>query len=210
VVNNTIGEIADYLHEDTLAFYLKLLGDQKDIKIKLPLNGSRGEVICDTQRLKNVLLKTAEIANWDNQKNKNSVLGIACAYYKTSYAAHIVEVENNNNKIRLKKIVAVLDCGKVINPLGVRAQMEGAISDAITVTLKSNITIEQGQPQEINFDTHPVIRISDMPELHLHIMDSDEPPSGAGEPPFPSVAPAIANAIFKLTGEKIRKLPISI
>lgn len=88
--------------------------------------------------------------------------------------------------------------------------MEGSISDAITVSLKSNITIEHCQPREVNFDNHQVTRINDMPELQLHIMASDQPPSGAGEPPFPSVAPAISNAIYRLTGEKIRTLPISI
>jgi len=211
VVNNTITEVAAFLNEDPLEFYLKLMDTKDIVTIKLPLRGDRGEVVCDMRRLRAVLVKAAELANW-NQYNKtsNSAMGLACAFYKTSYAAHVVEVEKNNGRIKLKRITAVLDCGRVINPLGVKAQMEGSISDAITVSLKSNITIENGQPQEINFDTHPVTRLQDMPELQLNIMDSNEEPSGAGEPPFPSVAPAIANAIFRLNGNKTRKLPISI
>lgn len=211
VVNNTITEVASHLNQDPLDFYLKLMDTEDRVTVNLPLRGSRGTVVCDMKRLHSVLLKATELSGWKKSgKSPNSAMGLACAFYKTSYAAHVVEVEKIDGDIRLKKITAVLDCGKVINPLGVKAQMEGSISDAITVTLKSNITIENGQPQEVNFDTHPITRLKDMPDLQLHIVDSNEEPSGSGEPPFPSVAPAIANAIFRLTGNKIRTLPISI
>tara|TARA_R110002096_G_scaffold146369_2_gene304758 strand:+ start:246 stop:2411 length:2166 start_codon:yes stop_codon:yes gene_type:complete len=211
VVNNTITEVAAHLGEDPLKFYISLMQTEDTVTVTLPLRGSRGSVVCDMKRLRAVLMKAAELSTWNkSNRTSNSAMGLACAFYKTSYTAHVVEVENKDGKIKLKKITAVLDCGKIINPLGVRAQIEGSISDAITVALKSNITIENGQPQEINFDMHPVTRLQDMPELQLHVMDSNEDPSGAGEPPFPSVAPAIANAIFRLTGNKIRKLPISI
>lgn len=210
VVNNTITEIAEELDRDPFEFYLDLMGNTDEITVNLPLEGSRGEVYCDLNRLRGVLKKAAELAQWNNKSEENRALGIACAFYKTSYAAHVVEVIKDENKIKIKKITAVLDCGKVINPLGVKAQMEGSIADAIMVALKSNITIENGRPQEINYDKHPVTRIQDMPELNLFIIESEEPPSGAGEPPFPSVIPAISNAVFRLTRKKIRKLPITI
>ncbi|TXN38302.1 xanthine dehydrogenase family protein molybdopterin-binding subunit [Flagellimonas hymeniacidonis] len=210
VVNNVITEVALGLGLDPFRYYLELLGNENSKTIKLPLRGSRGTVECNLDRLRNVLVKAAELSGWNDQNGKNSALGIACTYFKKSYAAHVAEVIMKNNKVRLTKITSVLDCGKVVNPLGVRAQMEGSISDAIAVTLKSNITIQDGQPQELNFDAHDITRIQDMPELQLHIIDSNENPSGAGEPPFPSVPPAIANAVFTLTNKKIRTLPIQI
>ena len=211
VVNNTITEIAEYLNKDALEFYLELMGDQAEVDIQLPLEGSRGRVHCDVGRLRNVLIKAGELSGWPGRKNDpQRAQGIACTFFKTSYAAHVVEVSKVNNRIRIDKITAVLDCGRVLNPSGVKAQMEGAISDAITVTLKSNITIEHGRANELNFDSYKVTRIMDMPELHLHIMESQEESGGAGEPPFPSVPPAIAHAVHQLTGIKVRKLPIDI
>jgi CO/xanthine dehydrogenase Mo-binding subunit len=157
--------------------------------------------LSDEKRLNAVLLKAAELNDWRN-KSSIGTKGIACAFYKTSYAAHVAEVIKKDGKIKLSKITAVLDCGQVINSIGVKAQMEGAMSDAISVSLKSNINIEYGIPQEINYDLHPVTRYSDMPDLVLHIIDSNEAQSGAGEPPFPSVPPAIAKAVFRLTGKE--------
>lgn len=148
------------------------------------------------------------MTDWKNQYQQGKGLGIACAFYKTSYAAHVAEVEIEDKKIRVKKVTAVLDCGKVINPSGAQAQIEGSISDAITVTLKTGVSIKEGKPTDTNFHTYQVTRIQDMPTLNIHLMDSDEAPSGAGEPPFPSTIPAITNAIYNLTGQKIRTLPV--
>lgn len=210
VVNNTITEVGEHLKKDPLEFYLELMSTNSETIVKLPFPGYRGEVRCDLDRLRSVIKKAADLAGWEKPRRENTALGIACAFYKTSYAAHVVEVIKIEDKIKINKITAVLDCGKVINPLGIKAQMEGSISDAITVCLKSMITIKNGMPQEINFDRYPVTRIQDMPEMELHVMDSEEDPSGAGEPPFPSAVPAIANAFYRLTGKKIRTLPISI
>jgi CO/xanthine dehydrogenase Mo-binding subunit len=158
-----------------------------------------------------VLLKAAELSNWKSQDSlgDNRALGIACAIYKSSYAAHVAEVERlHSGNIRLLRITAVLDCGMAVNPIGIRAQMEGAVCDGITVATKGRITIVHGQPRELNFDSHPVARFADMPEIRMHIMDSTEPPASVGEPPFPSVIPAITSAVYRLTGESIRSLPI--
>ncbi len=209
VVNNTITETAVTSGKDPLETYLELIGGRKNTTISLPLSGSRGEVYCDLQRLKKVLLKAAKLSNWAKE-TPGIAKGIACTFYKTSYAAHVAEMSEKDGKIRLEKITAVLDCGRVINPDDVKAQMEGSISDAISVTLKSGISIQDGKPLETNFDTHQVTRITDMPDLELYVMESDDMPGGAGEPPFPSVAPAIANAYFRLTGNSVRKLPITI
>ena len=208
VVNNTIAEIAESLNSVLLQFYLELLGGTRTTAVKMLFSGYRGEVVSDLYRLKAVLQKAAELAQWEKVRDENTKLGIACAFYKTSYAAHVVEAKKEGSDIKIFKVTSVLDCGKVVHPMGVKAQMEGAISDAITISLKSSISIKDGIPQELNFDSHPVTRIKDMPELNLFIMASNHPPSGACEPPFPSVATAIANALHSLTKKQISKLPI--
>ena len=104
--------------------------------------------------------------------------------------------------------MASVDCGTVINPDGVKAQMEGSIVYGLTSTLKGEITIEQGAVAQSNFHEFELLQMHEMPRVEIHIVPSSEPPGGAGEPGLPPVAPAVANAIFNATGKRIRKLPI--
>jgi len=109
---------------------------------------------------------------------------------------------------RVHRVVCAVDCGPVVNPDGVRAQMEGGVVFGLTAALFGEITFEKGRVRERNFHDYPMLRMNDMPEVEVHIVSSREKMGGVGEPGVPPVAPAVANALFALTGKRIRRLPI--
>ena len=104
-------------------------------------------------------------------------------------------------------MVVAIDCGQVINPDMVAAQMEGGVVFGLTSALYDEITIENGAVRQTNFDNYPMMRITDMPRVEVHIVPSHETPGGIGEPGVPCAAPAVANAIFAATGKRLRRLP---
>lgn len=106
------------------------------------------------------------------------------------------------------RVVCAVDCGTVINPKLVKAQIAGGIVFGLTATLKSAVTIEGGQIQQTNFDGFPLLRMDEMPQVEVYIADSQQPPTGIGEVGVPAIAPAVANAIFAATGKRIRSLPV--
>ena len=140
---------------------------------------------------------------------KRRGMGIALHESFGSWAAHVAEVSvTKTGELSIDKIVAAVDCGLVVNPDGVKAQMESAIVYGLTSTLKGLITIEKGAVAQSNFHEFELLRIDEMPEVEVYIVKSAEPPGGAGEPGLPPVAPAVTNAIFAATGKRIRSLPI--
>ncbi len=159
-------------------------------------------------KLKTVLNKAAELAEWTKPLPKGWGRGIACS---GSYSpiAHVVEVSVSNSGIlKVERIVAVVDCGIAINPMGVEAQIQGAAVDALSTALKAEITIENGGVKQSSFRDYEWLRMNEMPKIEVHIMPSTSSPSGMGEAGFPSVSPALCNAIFNATGKRIRTLPI--
>ena len=138
-------------------------------------------------------------------------MGIALHESFGSWAAHVAEVSvTKTGELSIDKIVAAVDCGLVVNPDGVKAQMESAIVYGLTSTLKGLITIEKGAVAQSNFHEFELLRIDEMPEVEVYIVKSAEPPGGAGEPGLPPVAPAVTNAIFAAIGKRIRSLPIKL
>jgi CO/xanthine dehydrogenase Mo-binding subunit len=105
-------------------------------------------------------------------------------------------------------VVAAVDCGRVMHPDNLAAQVEGAIVYGLTATLKSAITLDRGQVRQSNFDDFEMLRIQEMPAVEVHAVASEATPTGIGEPGLPPIAPAVANALFALTGKRVRKLPI--
>ncbi|MBI3259937.1 MAG: molybdopterin-dependent oxidoreductase [Ignavibacteriae bacterium] len=159
-------------------------------------------------KLKTVLEKVAELAEWTKPLPKGWGRGIACtdAY---SAIAHVVEVSVSNAGIlKVERIVAVVDCGIAINPMGVEAQIQGASVDALSTALKSEITIENGGVKQSTFRDFEWLRMNEMPKVEVHIIPSTASPNGMGEAGFPSVSPALCNAIFNATGIRVRTLPI--
>jgi isoquinoline 1-oxidoreductase beta subunit len=156
-----------------------------------------------------VLRLAAEKADWGKKMAKRQGMGIALHESFGSWAAHVAEVTvTKTGELSIDKIVAAVDCGLVVNPDGVKAQMESAIVYGLTSTLKGLITIEKGAVAQSNFHEFELLRIDEMPEVEVYIVKSAEPPGGAGEPGLPPVAPAVTNAIFAATGKRIRSLPI--
>jgi len=110
--------------------------------------------------------------------------------------------------VRVHRVVCAVDCGRAINPDIVKAQMEGGIIFGLTAALKTEITLENGRVQQKNFHDYQMLRMFEAPEIEVHIVPSEENPTGVGEPGVPPVAPALTNAIFAATGKRIRRLPI--
>ena len=113
-----------------------------------------------------------------------------------------------DGKIRVHRVVCAVDCGTVVNPDIVRAQMEGGIVFGLSAALKSGISIESGRVVQSNFHDYPILRFEEMPTVDVHIVPSSEPPSGIGEMGVPPIAPALANAVYAATGKRVRHLPI--
>jgi isoquinoline 1-oxidoreductase beta subunit len=155
-----------------------------------------------------VLELAAEKAGWGKPLPKGRGRGIAVHFAFDSYNAQVAEVSVTEGKVRVHKIVSVLDCGRYVNPGILSAQLEGGAIFAASAALFQELTFENGRLQQTNFHTFPCMRMNECPEIETHVVDSQEKSTGAGEPGVPCTAPAIANAVFAATGKRIRKLPI--
>ncbi len=159
-------------------------------------------------RYRGVLQLAAQEAGWGKKKlPAKHAYGAAVHKSFDSYVAEIAEVSLENGKIRVHRVVAAVDCGMVINPDGVRQQLESAVAYGLSAALHGAITLENGQVVQSNFHDYAPLRFSEMPRIEVHIVASSEPPSGIGEPGTPPIAPAVANAVFTLTGKRLRRLP---
>jgi isoquinoline 1-oxidoreductase beta subunit len=160
--------------------------------------------------LKAVLELAATKANWGDPLPEGWGRGIA--FYSTWGALHCAEVVevsvDEKERVRVQRVVCAIDCGMVINPDMVKAQVEGGIVFALSAALKSKITLDKGRVQQSNFHNYPVLRFDEMPIIEVYIMPSNQPPRGVGEISSPPLTPALANAIFAATGKRIRHIPI--
>lgn len=157
-----------------------------------------------------VIRAVAEMANWKRKRNGRG-LGIAFAEYHDTFTAGVAEVSLNRKTgmIKVHNYWVAVDPGLVIQPVNVHAQLESAVVYGLSAALTEELTIRDGAVVQTNFHDYPVLRMSDMPEIHTRIVASDAPPTGVGEVGLPVVAPAIANAVFQLTGKRLRHLPMS-
>jgi isoquinoline 1-oxidoreductase beta subunit len=157
-----------------------------------------------------VLKLAAEKAGYGQPLPAGHAHGMAVAESFGSFVAQVAEVSIERGRVRVHRITCAVDCGMVVNPDSIRAQMEGAIAFGLTAALKSEITIQDGHPVQRNFDDFALLRIDEMPEVDVHIRPSREHPGGIGEPGVPPAAPAVANAVFALTGKPVRSIPIRL
>ena len=127
-----------------------------------------------------------------------------------SYVAHAVEISLEKDRIRVHRVVCAVDCGPVVNPDGVEAQMQGGIVFGLSAALYGQITFKDGRVEQSNFHDYPLVRLLEMPKVEVHIVESREKMGGVGEPGVPPVAPAVANAVFALTGKRLRRLPLRL
>ncbi|MEM1434174.1 MAG: molybdopterin cofactor-binding domain-containing protein [Pseudomonadota bacterium] len=137
-------------------------------------------------------------------------LGFAAHGSFSSYVAEVAEVSIENGSIRVHHVTCVVDCGVVVNPDIVRAQMEGAVAFGLTAALHGKVELENGEVVASNFHNYPILRMNEAPAIDVVLIDSDEAPTGVGEPGLPPVAPAVANAVAALTGQRLRSLPLEL
>jgi isoquinoline 1-oxidoreductase beta subunit len=204
VVQSFLDEIAHATGQDPLALRLKLLGEARE----LPYSNHGGPVF-DTGRLANVLRLAAERIGWGRDLPAGRGLGLACHFTFGGYAAHALEVEvSATGELKIHRCVCAVDVGRPINPLGIEAQMMGGTIDGLSTALNLEISIAGGRVVEGNFDTYPLLRSAQAPDVEVIIVPSDRNPCGAGEMGIPTLAPALANAVFAACGVRLRKLPV--
>jgi isoquinoline 1-oxidoreductase beta subunit len=169
----------------------------------------RRSLLAKQPRMLATLDLAAQKAGWGSPLPKGVGRGIATHFSFESYVAQVVEASvSKTGGVRVHRVVCAVDCGTVVNPNIVRQQMEGGIIFGLSAALKSEITLQNGRVQQSNFHDYQVLRMNEAPPIEVHIVPSDERPTGVGEPGVPPVAPALANAIFAVTGKRIRRLPI--
>ncbi len=170
----------------------------------------RRELLKGHPRHLRVLETAAEKAGWGEPLPEGRGRGIAVAESFGSFVAEVAEVSIENGKPRVHRVVCAIDCGQTVNPNIIEAQMESGIVYGLTAALKGEITLENGRVQQSNFHNYEMLRMDEMPEVEVHIIDSGEAPGGVGEPGTPPIAPAVVNALFALTGKPVRRLPIRL
>jgi isoquinoline 1-oxidoreductase beta subunit len=169
----------------------------------------RRALLADKPRVLKTLELVVEKSNWGVPVPKGRARGIAVHESFNSVCAQVAEVSLEGNDIRVHKVWAAFDCGLVVNPLTVDAQVQSAVAYGLGAALFSEITLKDGQVQQSNFHDYRVLRMNEMPVVEVYIVPGGEKPTGVGEPATPPIAPAVANAMFVLTGKRARTLPFS-
>ncbi len=202
-----IDEMAILAGKDPVAFRLELLGEEDK---EMPYSDHGGPVY-STRRLKNVINVAAEKSNWSTPPPKGMYRGFAAHFMFGAYVAEVVTVSMvGSDKIKIENVVAVCDCGIVVNKSGAVNQIQGGIIDGLSATMNGAINIEGGRARESNFDGYKLMRINEAPTIETHMIESNESPEGLGEISLPSISAALCNAIFAATGKRIRKLPVNL
>jgi isoquinoline 1-oxidoreductase beta subunit len=192
VMETLIDELAVAAKQDPIAYRLALL-DAKHARHRA------------------VLALVRDRSGWGKTPvPKGRARGVAVHESFGSVCAHVVEVSVENNQIRVHKVTSAIDCGTTVNPLTIEAQVQGALVYGLSAALHERITLKDGRVEQGNFTDFPILRISEMPEVSVHIVPSTNKPSGVGEPGTPPIAPAVANAVAALTGKRLRKLPFDL
>jgi isoquinoline 1-oxidoreductase beta subunit len=164
----------------------------------------------DAPRHRAALELAASKAGWGGAPGPGRGRGVAVYRSFESVVAQVAEVGVANGKIRVERVVCAIDCGTAVLPDAVRAQLEGAIAFGLSAALHEEIRIEQGRVQQTSLQDYPILTIAEMPVVEVHIVPSAAPPGGVGEPGVPVIAPAVANALFALTGQRLRRLPLRL
>lgn len=212
-------EIAEMRGKDPIEQAIELLGEDRDLSFAEETGGkyeNYGEKIEDfpwnTGRMKKVIQAVAEKSNWAAQVAAGKAVGFAAHKSFLTYVACVVLVEKDaNGRLTIPEVHYAVDCGIPVNTDRIKSQFEGGAQFATSLAMTSAITFENGQVQQNNFDSYQIIRMPQAPKkIEVHIVPSTEKPTGVGEPPVPPYIPALANAVYKLTGKRIYSLPFSI
>ena len=163
----------------------------------------------DKPRLHNVIRVAGErLRQWPRRPGRH--LGFAAHNSFSTDVAEVAEVSVDNGAIKVHRVLCVVDCGVAVNPDIVRAQMEGSVMYGLTAALHGELDLENGSIKQSNFHDYPILRMNEAPAVDVVIIDSSEEPTGVGEPGLPPIAPAVANAVFAATGQRLRSLPLKL
>ena len=189
VMETMMDELALAAGQDPLAFRLALLDKN--------------------ERAAGVLKLAAAKAGWGRTMKAGVAQGMAVHESFGSSVAQVVEVSMAGGKVKVERVVCAIDCGVAVNPDVIRAQMEGCIGYGLSALYYSEVEIRKGRAVQRNFDTYRALRIHEMPTIEVHIVPSTVAPTGVGEPGLPPLAPAVANAVARLGGPRVRRLPFT-
>ncbi|MCB0488215.1 MAG: xanthine dehydrogenase family protein molybdopterin-binding subunit [Cyclobacteriaceae bacterium] len=216
-VGCTLDEIAEKRGVDPAQNLIDMLGADRNIDLDSMstefwnYEESLEEYPWSTARFKNVIEQVKSMSGWGKAMPAGSGMGIAAHRSFLTYVACVVEVEVKDGRVKIPKAYYAVDCGVAVNPERIKAQFEGGAVFGTSIALKSKITVRQGAVEQSNFHDYQVARMNESPmETEVFIVQSNEKPTGVGEPPVPPFAPALCNAVYKATGKRIRELPISL
>ena len=170
----------------------------------------RRDMLPKNSRERLALDLAAEKFGWGKPLAKGRAAGMAVHASFGSYVAQIAEVSVDGNAIKVHRVVCAIDCGPVVNPMTVEAQMQSGIVYGLSAALHSELTLKDGRIEQSNFNNYPVLRLNEMPKVEVYIVPSTDKMGGCGEPGTPPIAPAVANAVFAATGKRLRSLPLRL
>lgn len=200
-----IDEIAAELKKDPYQFRLSMLASDREV-----YQGGDEGISISSKRLRNVLVLACEKAGYGKKMGPGRGMGIAVCPYGINYCAVVAEITILDGRMTIDKITVAVDCGRVINPSGVENQIVGGIAWSLTALYYGGLPIRNGRAVHTNFHQNKILRMNECPPVDVHIVDSDERPGGIGEISSPMGVPAVLNAIYAVTGKRIRKVPISL
>ncbi|MEX2327394.1 MAG: molybdopterin cofactor-binding domain-containing protein, partial [Pseudomonadales bacterium] len=203
VVQSFIDELAHAAGRDHLEFLLEIMGDRRWF--------DPGNVrSLNTGRAIDVIRRVADASGWGKSMPGGSGLGLAFHFSHAAHVAEVAEVSVDNNKnLKVHKVTVAVDVGPIINMSGATTQVQGSVIDGLSTMAGQKITMENGRIEQSNLHEYPVMRIAQTPEVEVHFIQSDNPPTGIGEPALPPLAPAVGNAIFAATGVRVRSMPLT-
>lgn len=201
VVSSVLDELAHASGRDPVELWLDLVGSDQFVQV-------REDFRFDASRLRAVIETVAQMADWRSPVAQNVGKGIAASYNQGAWVAEVVEVVVKDNHLKVSRVWAAVDCGRVINPSGALQQVQGAVTEGLSAALFGDITVVDGVVQQQNFDSYRLCRMHQVPTIEVRFTGPGGAPRGLGEPPLPPLAPALCNAIFAACGKRIRKLPL--
>ena len=219
-INSFVDEMAEAAGTDPVAYRLQLLGEDRIFAAPneppgadpgaSAEAGSFNGLTVDSGRYRRVLEFIAEKTGWGQPLPDGHYRGIAVHNSFYSYTATVIEIATDDQGgFRVVSVDTAVDCGRIVNPEGVQAQVEGATIYGLSIALYGELTARAGRVEQSNFNDYRIMRIHETPgAIRAHLMESEEPPSGIGEPPTPIIAPALAGALYAATGHRFRRLPL--